>query len=166
MELKKCFDKYSSEFNNDSWLPSNFENDEAIRNLFNKISDFIDFSFIQLTRSIISGEYIEYAEIENILKNFLEMITGFDNINHLDEIGSYSDLDRIKMKFNELNNSLYNALRYYQNFIEESKRKFDLNLPNEKYGAFQIRSNIRENTLSFFTDLTIPLCRYDYNLPH
>lgn len=165
MELKKCFEKYLSEFNNDSWLPSNFENEEAIRNLFNKISDFIDFSFIQLTRSIISGEYIEYVEIENILKNFLEMITGFDNINHLDEVGSYSDLDRIKMKFNELNNSLYNALRYYQNFIEGSKRKFDLNLSNEKYGAFQIRSNIRENTLSFFTDLTIPLCKYDYNLP-
>lgn len=99
------------------------------------------------------------------MKNFLEMITAFDNVNHLDEIGSYSDIERIKIKFNELNNSLYNALRYYQNFIEGSKRKFDLNLPDEKYGAFQIRSNIRENTLSFFTDLTIPLCKYDYNLP-
>lgn len=74
MELKICFEKYLTEFGNDNWLPSKFENEEEKINLFNKISDFIDFSFIHLTRSILSGEYIEFSDFEAILKDFLTTV--------------------------------------------------------------------------------------------
>lgn len=166
MELQTCLEEYQRKFGNENWLPSEFENEEEIRRLFYEISDLIDNCFIYLTRSILSGEYIEFSEFENILRDFLSTITGFDKI-ELSESTIHEDTikSKFKAKFNELNNSLYNALRYYQNFIESSKSKFEFNLPNEKYVAFQIRNDESENVLSLFKDLTIPLCRYDYNLP-
>lgn len=166
MELKICFEKYLTEFGNDNWLPSKFENEEEIINLFNKISDFIDFSFIHLTRSILSGEYIEFSDFEAILKDFLDKVISIDNFYVPDIEHSEVPLaDKFKIKFNEFNSSLFNALRYYQNFIEESKRKFSLNGSNEKYGVFQIRSGIPNNTLVLYNEITIPLCRCDYHLP-
>lgn len=166
MELKICFEKYLTEFGNDNWLPSKFENEEEKINLFNKISDFIDFSFIHLTRSILSGEYIEFSDFEAILKDFLDKVISIDNFYIPDFKQSEIPLeDKFKIKFNELNNSLFNALRYYQNFIEESKRKFNLNGSNEKYGVFQIKSGIPNNTLVLYNEITIPLCRCDYHLP-
>lgn len=169
MELQICFEQYQRKFGNENWLPSEFENEDDIRRLFNDISDLIDNCFIYLTRSILSGEYIEFSEFENILKDFLSTITGFDKFDKIDLPDSTISDDPIKNKFmaqfNELNNSLYNALRYYQNFIESSKSKFELNLPHEKYVAFQVRNDESDNVLVLFKDLTIPLCRYDYNLP-
>lgn len=167
MELQACLEQYLSKFGNDSWLPSDLENEEKIRLSFNNITDFIDDCFVYLTRSILSGEYIEFSEFENVLKDLLSTITGLDKKNELPDCAIPDDPinNNFMSKYNELNNSLYNALRYYQNFIESFKSKFDYNLSNEKYVAFQIRNDENDNVLVLFKDLTIPLCRFDYNLP-
>lgn len=165
MELLICFEKYQSKFGNENWLPSKFESEEDIRRLFNEISDLIDNCFIYLTRSIVSGEYIENSDIEKILEDFLSMIIGFDTGLQINTVHDDPIKNKFRTKFNELNNSLHNSLRYYQSFIDSLKSKLDHNSLNEKYGVFQIRNNVSDNVLILFNELTIPLCRFDYNLP-
>ena len=166
MELQTCLEQYQSKFGNEDWLPSKFENEEEIRLLFNNITDFFDDCFVYLTRSILSGEYIEYSVFENILKDFLSIITGFDKNDFPSSTISGNPIkNKFISKFNELNNSLHNALRYYQSFIDLSKGKFDPSLPNEEYSVFQLRNTKSDNVLILFNELTIPLYRFDYNLP-
>lgn len=165
MELQTCLEQYLSKFGNDNWLPSDFEDEEENMRLFNGITDFIDDCFIYLTRSILSGEYIEFSDFENILKDFGDKLKSGDF--YVPEV-LYNDIPleyKFKSKYNELNSSLFNALKYYQNFIEEAKGKFNINSSSEKFGVFQIRMGIPNNTLVLFNKLTIPLCKCDYHLP-
>lgn len=165
MELQTCLEQYLSKFGDDSWFPSDFKDEEENIRLFNEITDFIDDCFIYLTRSILSGEYIEYSEFENILKDFWDKFKSDDF--YVPDI-LYNDIPleyKFKIKYNELNSSLFNALKYYQNFIEEAKSKFNINSSSEKFGVFQIRMGIPNNTLVLFNELTIPLCKCDYHLP-
>lgn len=163
MELQTCLEQYLSKFGNDSWLPSDFGDEEENIRLFNGITDFIDDCFIYLTRSILSGEYIEFSEFENILKDFWDKFKSDDF--YVPDV-LYNDLEyKFKLKYNELNSSLFNALKYYQNFIEEAKGKFNINSSSEKFGVFQIKMGIPNNTLVLFNELTIPLCKCDYHLP-
>lgn len=166
MELEDCYKGYIAEFGDDSWFSFNFNDEEKVRVTFNRISDFTDNCFIHLTRSILSGEYIKCSNFENILKDFLDRVIGFESFEVLDQPSSIVSTEyKLKKEFNELNNSLHNALRYYQLFIEESRRKFKFYLTDEKYGIFQIRNKIGDNSLVLFNELSMPLCRYDYYLP-
>ena len=155
MELQTCLEQYLSKFGDDSWFPSDFKDEEENIRLFNEITDFIDDCFIYLTRSILSGEYIEYSEFENILKDFWDKFKSDDF--YVPDI-LYNDIPleyKFKIKYNELNSSLFNALKYYQNFIEEAKSKFNINSSSEKFGVFQIRMGIPNNTLVLFVFIVV-----------
>ena len=70
MELQECYEKYVAEFGNGSWLPSKYT-DEEVQSAYKKIQSFIEYSFIHLSRSILSGEYMVEPEFNSILKKYI-----------------------------------------------------------------------------------------------
>ena len=45
MELKKCYEKYVAEFGNEKWSHIDYSDSEACQDFYNRIQDFIEFSF-------------------------------------------------------------------------------------------------------------------------
>lgn len=161
MEIKTCYDEYkSSFFDGEKWLPSDPENQDEVKIAYERIINFIDRSFVLLTRSIISGEYIQAPNINDILSEFIRDVSPLEF-----SVNAGGNLTKLKNRLDDLNKSLYNALRYYQLFISVSKKKFTTTPASDQYGLFNIINNVENNTLSLFVDISIALCKYDYYLP-
>ncbi len=158
--LEKCYQLYLDKFP-DTWVDP-INNDTDIKPWFDKINSFIEQGFILLSQSSICGEYINTSNFKDILSAFIEA-TSFE-FNPLIGTDSDSNYWKISKKFESLNRSLYNALRYYQSLIEFAKDKFNTENIENQYGSFRTKENT-SNELNLFIDLTIPLCRYDYRLP-
>lgn len=83
MEIEDCYQEYKNIFLDDKgWLPLDGQNEDEVKIAYDKINNFIEKSFILLTRSIISGEYIEAPSINDILSNFIMMLIYW-NLIHL-----------------------------------------------------------------------------------
>lgn len=165
MEIRTCYDEYKSTFLDDGrWLPSDPQNEDEVKIAYDKISNFIERSFILLTRSIISGEYIEAPNINNALSNFIDEVYPLE-LNPSSDMGTGDNLTKLRTEFDVLNSSLFNALRFYQLFISTSKNKFTPTPINEQYGVFRVVEEVKNNALSLFVNISIPLCKYDYFLP-
>lgn len=165
MEIKTCYDEYKSTFLDDGrWLPLDAENEDDVKIAYDKISIFLEKSLILLTRSIISGEYIETPNVNNILSDFIDEVMVLE-VDPLTDSGEMNNLAKLRLEFDVLNSSLFNALRFYQLFINTSKNKFLPTPISEQYGAFKVMNGVKDNVLSLFVNITIPLCKYDYFLP-
>lgn len=79
MELQVCYEKYKVEFGNEKWSHIDYSDGEACQAFYNKIQDFIEFSFIHLTRSILSGEYIREKNFGEILEKFKNELSDIPN---------------------------------------------------------------------------------------
>lgn len=163
MELQECYEKYVAEFGNGSWLPSKYT-DEEVQSAYKKIQSFIEYSFIHLSRSILSGEYMVEPEFNSILKKYIDKVAGLSEEETSPNPGEPTPqlkefLFRI---FEDFQRSLYNALRKYQCFLSEVDYKYQLNTRNPIYGLYKTFKESRSNILVGFGDLVIPLCRYDY----
>lgn len=159
-----CYNLYLKTFpDDDEWLPSDGSDPEYIKEVYDKITYFIENSFISLSRSIISGEYIKVPDIKELLIDFINGIT----LEYYPIEFQQLDLPktRIYVKYQELNRSLSNALKCYLYFLTISKDKFDTNKDGEWYDVFELKDKVPENILTKFIDLTIPLCQYDYRFP-
>lgn len=165
MEIENCYQEYKNIFLNDKdWLPLDEKDEDEVKIAYDKINNFTEKSFILLTRSVISGEYIEIPNINNILSNFIDEVTVLELNPSSDKI-TENNLTKLRTEFDALNGSLFNALRFYQLFISTSKNKFTPTPISEQYGIFRIMNEVRDNALSLFVNVTIQLCKYDYFLP-
>jgi len=165
MEIEDCYQEYKNIFLDDKgWLPLDGQNEDEVKIAYDKINNFIEKSFILLTRSIISGEYIEAPSINDILSNFINDVDILE-FNPSPNKSTENNLIKLRTEFDILNASLFNALRFYQLFINTSKNKFTPTPISEQYGVFGVMDKVKDNALSSFVNITIPLCKYDYFLP-
>lgn len=164
MEIKDCYQEYKDKFLDDEgWFPLDENEEDKVKNAYEKINSFVEKSFIYLTRSIISGEYIKVPNINDVLSDFINEVYFLEYDPSLG--GSINSITKLKVELEILNSSLYNALRYYQHFISTSKNKFMPTPISEQYGVFKVMDGVKDNALSIFVNITIPLCKYDYYLP-
>jgi len=110
MELQVCYEKYKVEFGNEKWSHIDYNDGEACQAFYNKIQDFIEFSFIHLTRSILSGEYIREKNFGEILEKFKQELANIPN----PPVGPITTPEnRIQLEVFYLGSSLFNALASY-----------------------------------------------------
>lgn len=70
--IKECYDEYKKRFE-ERWLDKIDENRQSeIESAFLKIKGFYETSFIFLSKSAISGEYISCENAKHEIENFVE----------------------------------------------------------------------------------------------
>lgn len=163
MELQECYEKYVAEFGNGSWLPSKYT-DEEVQSAYKTIQSFIEYSFIKLSRSILSGEYMVEPEFNGILKKYIDKVADLSEYETQPDPGEVISQSKnyLFRMFEDFQRSLYNALRKYQCFLSEVDYKYRLNTRKPIYGLYKTFKESRSNILVGFGDFVIPLCRYDY----
>ena len=163
MELQECYEKYVAEFGNGSWLPSEYT-DEEVQSAYKTIQSFIEYSFIKLSRSILSGEYMVEPEFNGILKKYIDKVADLSEYETQPDPGEVISQSKnyLFRMFEDFQRSLYNALRKYQCFLSEVDYKYRLNTRKPIYGLYKTFKESRSNILVGFGDFVIPLCRYDY----
>lgn len=163
MELKKCYEKYVAEFGNEKWSHIDYSDSEACQDFYNRIQDFIEFSFIHLTRSILSGEYIREEEFGTVLDKFKQELADIPN----PPVGPITTLkDRIQLEVFYLGASLFNALASYESFfflVRSKYKKADYENSNVWLKRL-FRKTDRQSLLETFYNITIPICQQEYYL--
>lgn len=130
-----------------------------------QIENFFETCFILLSRSIISGEYINVPNFLDVLNNFLAKTTVEYAPPSLSDSGS-EKVDKLLSRYRDLNYSIYNALQHYNYFVTISKNKFSTEENQYKYGFYKLKNiNSTDKILKLFPEITIPLCLFDYRFP-
>lgn len=163
MELQVCYEKYKVEFGNEKWSHIDYNNGEACQAFYNKIQDFIEFSFIHLTRSILSGEYIREKNFGEILEKFKQELANIPN----PPVGSITTPEnRIRLEVFYLGSSLFNALASYESFfflVRSKYKKADYENSNIWLKRL-FRKTDRNSLLETFYNIAIPICQQEYYL--
>ena len=162
--LEQCYDRFIEEFP-ESWLPHGSEEEVVFFQKSAQIENFFETCFILLSKSIISGEYINVSNFLDVLNNFLEKTTVEYAPPVLSESGS-EKVNKLLSRYRDLNYSIYNALQHYNYFVTISKNKFSIEEDRYKYGFYKLK-NIKstDKVLKLFPEITIPLCLFDYRFP-
>lgn len=162
--LEQCYDKFIEEFP-EYWLPSSNEAESVFFDKSIQIENFFETCFILLSKSIISGEYINVPNFLDVLNNFLTKTTVEYAPPALSNSGS-EKVNKLLSRYIDLNYSIYNALQHYNYFVTVSKNKFSTEENQSKYGFYKLK-NIKstDKILKLFSEITIPLCLFDYRFP-
>ena len=132
--ITKCHTRYLELFP-ERWIDG--LNSSEVRTAFQKINQFYEDSFILLSKSILSGEYISDNNLCDEINKFIEDLSDVDFSIKDDDTG------KLYKSFISLNNNLFNALRYYQNLIEISNNKFDSPKGEKKlFSSIKLKSEI------------------------
>lgn len=162
--LEQCYNQFIKEFP-ESWLPNNGEEESVFFEKSAQIENFFETCFILLSRSIISGEYINVPNFLDVLNNFLSKTTVEYAPPLLSGSGS-EKVDKLLSRYIDLNYSMYNALQHYKYFVTVSKNKFSTEGNQYKYGFYKLKNiNSTDKILKLFQKITIPLCLFDYRFP-
>lgn len=162
--LEQCYNQFIEEFP-ESWLPNSSEKESVFFDKSAQIENFFEICFIQLSRSIISGEYINVPNFLDVLNNFLAKATVEYAPPSLSESGN-EKVDKLLTRYRDLNYSIYNALQHYNYFVTVSKNKFSTEGNQYKYGFYRLKNiNSTDKILKLFPEITIPLCLFDYRFP-
>ncbi len=163
MELQVCYEKYKVEFGNEKWSHIDYSDGEACQAFYNKIQDFIEFSFIHLTRSILSGEYIREKNFGEILEKFKNELSDIPNP---PVVPVSTSQERIQLEFFYLGASLFNAIVSYESFFFHSRNKYKKgNYENSNVWLRRFfRNTDRHSLLETFCNITIFICEYEYYL--
>lgn len=162
--LEQCYDQFIEEFP-ESWLPNGNEEEVVFFSKNIQIESFFETCFILLSKSIISGEYINVPNFLDVLNNFLEKTTVEYAPPSLS--GAVNEkVDKLLSRYRDLNYSIYNALKHYNYFVTISKNKFDTEEDRYEYGFYKLK-NIKSTDiiLKLFSEITMPLCLFDYRFP-
>lgn len=164
--LEQCYDQFIEEFP-ESWLPNGSEDEIVFFNKNVQVESFFETCFILLSKSIICGEYINVPNFIDVLNRFLDKTAAAVEYAPplLSESGS-EKVDKLLSRYRDLNYSIYNALKHYNYFATVSKNKFNTEENRYKYGFYKLK-NIKstDRILKLFSDITIPLCLFDYRFP-
>lgn len=162
--LEQCYNQFIEEFP-ESWLPNSSEEESVFFDKSAQIENFFETCFILLSRSIISGEYINVPNFLDVLNNFLAKTTVEYAPPSLSDSGS-EKVDKLLSRYRDLNYSIYNALQHYNYFVTISKNKFSTEENQYKYGFYKLKNiNSTDKILKLFPEITIPLCLFDYRFP-
>lgn len=163
MELQVCYEKYKVEFGNEKWSHIDYNDGEACQAFYNKIQDFIEFSFIHLTRSILSGEYIREKNFGEILEKFKNELSDIPNP---PVVPVSTSQERIQLEFFYLGASLFNAIVSYESFFFIIRNKYKKgNYENSNVWLRRFfRNTDRHSLLETFCNITISICEYEYYL--
>lgn len=156
--ITKCHTRYLELFP-ERWIDG--LNSSEVRTAFQKINQFYEDSFILLSKSILSGEYISDNNLCDEINKFIEDLSDVDFSIKDDDTG------KLYKSFISLNDNLFNALRYYQNLIEISNNKFDSPKGEKKlFSSIKLKSEQRENNhLINFCKIVVSICKNDYWFP-
>lgn len=162
--LEQCYNKFIDEFP-ESWLPNGSEDESVLFDKNNQIDSFFETCFVLLSKSIISGEYINVPGFLDVLNNFLTQTTVEYAPPSLS--GTGNDIaDKILSRYRDLNISIYNALQHYIFFIKISRNKFVTEEDQSRYGFYKFKNiQPKDRILKLFPEITIPLCLFDYRFP-
>lgn len=156
--LEQCYDKFIEEFP-ESWLPDG-EDENVLFDKNTQIDSFFETCFIQLSKSIISGEYIGTPNFIDVLNRFLEKTAA---VEYAPLSSSNRKVDKLLSSYRDLNYSIYNSLQRYNSFIIVSKKKFNTEEDKYKYGFYRLKKEeSTDNDLLLFSEIAIPLCVCDY----
>lgn len=162
--LEQCYNQFIKEFP-ESWLPNSSEDEYVFFDKSAQIENFFETCFILLSRSIVSGEYINVPNFLDVLNNFLAKTAVEYAPPSLSLVGS-ERVDKLLSRYRDLNYSIYNALQHYNYFVTVSKNKFSTEENQYKYGFYKLKNiNSTDKILELFSEITIPLCRFDYRFP-
>ena len=162
--LEQCYNQFIEEFP-ESWLPNSSEEESVFFDKSAQIENFFETCFILLSRSSISGEYINVPNFLDVLNNFLAKTTVEYAPPSLSDSGS-EKVDKLLSRYRDLNYSIYNALQHYNYFVTISKNKFSTEENQYKYGFYKLKNiNSTDKILKLFPEITIPLCLFDYRFP-
>lgn len=162
--LEQCYNKFIENFP-ESWLPNGSEEESVLFNKNNQIDSFFETCFVLLSKSIISGEYINVPGFLDILNNFLTQTTVEYAPPSLSETGN-EIADKILSRYRDLNISIYNALQHYIFFVKISRNKFVTEESQSRYGFYKFKNiQPKDRILKLFPEITIPLCLFDYRFP-
>lgn len=159
--LEQCYNQFLSEFP-ESWLPDS-EDENVLFDKSTQLHSFFETCFIQLSKSIISGEYIGTPNFIDVLNRFLEKTAV---VEYAPSASRNRTADKLLSSYRDLNYSIYNSLKRYNSFIIVSKKKFNTEEDKYKYGFYRLKKEeSTDNDLILFSEIAIPLCVFDYQFP-
>lgn len=162
--LEQCYNKFIEELP-ESWLPNGSEEESVLFDKNNQIDSFFETCFVLLSKSIISGEYINVPNFIDVLNNFLAQTTVEYAPPLLSGTGN-DKADKILSRYRDLNISIYNALQHYIFFVKITRNKFETEENQSKYGFYKFKNiQPKDKILKLFSEITIPLCLFDYRFP-
>lgn len=103
--LEQCYNQFLSDFS-ESWLPDG-EDENVLFDKKSQIDSFFEVCFIQLSKSIISGEYIGTPNFIDVLNRFLEKTAA---VEYAPSESRNKKVDKLLSSYRDLNYSIYNSL--------------------------------------------------------
>lgn len=162
--LEQCYNQFIEEFP-DSWLPKGNEKEVVFFDKSAQIGNFFETCFILLSKSIISGEYINVPNFLNVLNSFLRK-TAVEYAPPSPSKSGIEKVNKLLSRYRDLNYSIYNALQHYNYFVTVSKNKFSTEENKYRYDFYKLKSiKSTDKILKLFPEITIPLCLFDYRFP-
>lgn len=159
--LEQCYNQFLSEFP-ESWLPDG-KDEDVLFDKSTQLDSFFETCFIQLSKSIISGEYIGTSNFIDVLNRFLEKTAA---VEYAPSASGNRKEDKLLSSYRDLNYSIYNSLKRYNSFVIVSKKKFNTEEDKYKYGFYRLKkAESTDNDLMLFSEIVIPLCACDYQFP-
>lgn len=158
--IRKCHNEYLGSFP-ERWVDKiDTNNTTDLKEAFEKINQFKEKAFFFFANSALVGEYISYENSTNEIEQFL------NDIPFIDYIAKDNQQARLYEKFIDFNLSLFNDLRHYQKLIDVSDRKYEVSEVKKEFGIIELKSRTnKDNSLSGFSSIVVPVCIYDYRFP-
>lgn len=133
--VNECSKRYASVFAID-WIEE-YRWDEPLiceqsyKHGISKISDFVEYCFIEISKSIISGEYVIKTGIDNDLTTFSELLSN--------EYPPYEEnayKNKLYEEYRRLDNNIIVLIKHYRYFISVVNDKINLTHPDLIVNAF------------------------------
>lgn len=155
--LGDCWDNYKEDFKDD-WMPD-ANNTEEVNAAYGKIKESYDKSFVFLSKSVISGEYIMIDDVDNMLDAFMgeAMVESNPSVTE--------STPRVYLEYKKYCGSLAMSLKWYRSLISVAQDKFSVKASGINFGFARMERLDSKDPLSDFINLVIPVCMYDYSLP-
>lgn len=129
----------------------------------NKINDFVESSFVQISRSIISGEYVLESDIENDLMTFVDIVSN----NEYAPESNNKYKDKLYDEYRKLDENLSYLLSRYRHFVSIVVDKIDRSHPCFIVNA--VYTGGKRHTYSLLDNITkyvIPVYQLDHLLSY
>ncbi len=158
--IEDCLKLYEDEFRSGNWNP---ENDQAMKEVFEKANSIDERCFELLVKSVFSGEYITFSNIDEYLQGFIDMAMEEYSPDAPKPGDDY--LAKVFSARASFTGALVDALKSYRYFISTTKDKFiNFNRPF-RYGFITYTKQNQQTCLADFNHFAIKLCSFDYRLP-
>ena len=165
--VNECLKQYTSLFPVDWVEEYDWEGDvdaceQNYKKGISRITDFVEYCFIGISKSIISGEYVIKTEIDHDLSTFREILS-----NEYPPCEENTYKDRLYDEYRKLDNNLLVLIKHYRYFISVVNDKINLTHPDLIINAFYTeRRRITHSLLDNLYKYVFPICQLDHMLSY